>query len=130
LQESFEERRKEIDFMASSVTQFAGQEDRDPIDVFIVCPNSKLRRGLNDKLNLPRWNVIQAGTGAGALEMLEQFGAGDGILLLDPNLPDMGLNDFLDIVEVGYPNLQLMTLDSETGQLTRSRAGFAHNFPS
>jgi DNA-binding response OmpR family regulator len=116
--------------MASSVTQFAGHEDQDPIDVFIVCPNSKLRQGINDKLNLPRWNVIQAGTGAGALEILEQYGAGDGILLLDPNLPDMGLNDFLDIVELSYPNLQLMTLDSETGQLTRSRAGIVHNLLS
>jgi DNA-binding response OmpR family regulator len=116
--------------MASSVTQFADQKNRDPIDVFLVCPNSKLRQGLNDKLNLPRWNVVQAGTGAGALEMLEQFGADDGILLLDPNLPDMGLNDFLDIVEVGYPNLQLITLDSETGQLTRTRAGFIHKSPS
>jgi hypothetical protein len=116
--------------MASSVTQFASHRDPDPIDVFLVCPNSKLRQGLNDKLNLPRWNVVQAGTGTGALEMLEKYGAGDGILLLDPNLPDMGLNDFLDIVEVQYPNLQLMTLDSETGQLTRSRAGFVHNFPS
>jgi hypothetical protein len=116
--------------MASSVRQFVDQKNRDPIDVFLVCPNSKLRQGLNDKLNLPRWNVVQAGTGAGALEMLEQYAADDGILLLDPSLPDMGLNDFLDIVEVGYPNLQLITLDSETGQLTRSRGGFVNNFRS
>jgi DNA-binding response OmpR family regulator len=116
--------------MASSVTQFASQEDRVPIDVFIVCPNSKLRQGLNAKLSLPRWNVVQAWTGAGALEMLHQHGADDGILLLDPNLPDMGLDDFLDIVEVQYPNLQLMTLDSENGQLKQSRAGFVHKFPS
>jgi DNA-binding NtrC family response regulator len=103
--------------MASTVTQLASRGDRDPIDVFIVCPNSKLRQNLNDKLNLPRWNVVQAGTGEGALQMLQQHGADDGILLLDPNLPDLGLNDFLDIVEVQYPNLRLMTLDSDTGQL-------------
>jgi DNA-binding NtrC family response regulator len=113
--------------MASSVTQFASHDDRSPIDVFIVCPNSRLRRELNNKLSLPRWNVVQAGTGAGALEMLNQHGANDGILLLDPNLPDLGLNEFLDIVEVQYPNLQLMTLDSDTGQLKPSWGGFVHN---
>ena len=116
--------------MASSVTQFASHDDRSPIDVFIVCPNSKLRRELNSKLSLPRWNVVQAGTGAGALEMLNQHGADDGILLLDPNLPDLGLNEFLDIVEVQYPNLQLMTLDSGTGQLKRSWDSFGNNFRS
>ncbi len=113
--------------MASTVTQFASHDDRGPIDVFIVCPSSRLRQELNNKLNLPRWNVVQAGTGSGALEMLQQHGADDGIMLLDPNLPDLGLNEFLDIVEVQYPNLQLMTLDSNTGQLMRSRDGFFHN---
>ncbi len=113
--------------MASMVTQFASHEDRDPIDVFIVCPNSKLRQSLNDKLSLPRWNVVQAETAAGALEMLHQHRADDGILLLDPNLPDLDLNDFLDIVEVRYPNLRLMTLDSETGHSKRSLASFVHH---
>jgi DNA-binding response OmpR family regulator len=116
--------------MASTVTQLVSHGDRSPIDVFIVCPSARLRQELNRKLNLPRWNVVQAGTGAGALEMFEQHGADDGILLLDPNLPDVGLNEFLDIVEVQYPNLQLMTLDSETGQLKCSRSGFVHNFHS
>ena len=103
--------------MASLVAQFTRQEDRMPIDVFVVCPNSRLRQDLNEKLGLPRWNVIQAESGAGALELLQKHGSDDGILLLDPNLPDLGLNDFLDIVEVQYPNLRLMTLDSDTGQL-------------
>jgi transcriptional regulator with GAF, ATPase, and Fis domain len=103
--------------MASLVAQFARQEDRITTDVFVVCPNSRIRLDLNDRLVLPRWNVIQAGSGAGALELLQKHGADDGILLLDPNLPDLELNEFLGIVKVRYPNLQLMTLNSHTGQL-------------
>jgi DNA-binding NtrC family response regulator len=99
------------------VAQFSRQEDRIPIDVFVVCPNSRLRQDLNEKLGLPRWNAIEAGSGAGALELLQRHGADDGILLLDPNLPDLELNEFLSIVRARYPNLQLMTLNSHTGQL-------------
>jgi transcriptional regulator with PAS, ATPase and Fis domain len=72
---------------------------------------------LNEKLGLPRWNVIQTGTGAGALELLHKHGAEDGILLLDPNLPDLELNEFLGKIKTRYPNLQLMTLNAHTGQL-------------
>jgi DNA-binding NtrC family response regulator len=103
--------------MASLVAQFTRQEDRMPIDVFVVCPNSRLRQDLNEKLGLPRWNVIQAESGAGALELLQKHGSDDGILLLDPNLPDLELNEFLRIVRVRCANLQLMTLNSHTGQL-------------
>ena len=103
--------------MASLVAQFSRQEDRIPIEVFVVCPNARLRQELNDKLGLPRWNMIQTGTGAGALELLQKHGADDGILLLDPNLPDLELNEFLSIVKTRYPNLQLMTLNAHTGQL-------------
>ncbi len=103
--------------MASLVAQFTRQEDRLPIDVFVVCPNSRLRQDLNIKLGLPRWNVIPAGSGAAALELLQKHGADDGILLLDPNLPDLELNEFLGIVRVRCPNIQLMTLNSHTGQL-------------
>jgi transcriptional regulator with GAF, ATPase, and Fis domain len=103
--------------MASFATQFTRQEDRTTTDVFVVCPNSRIRMDLNDRLALPRWNVIQAGSGAGALESLQKHVADDGILLLDPNLPDLDLNEFLGIVKVRYPNLQLMTLNSHTGQL-------------
>jgi transcriptional regulator with GAF, ATPase, and Fis domain len=103
--------------MASLVAQYTRQEDRMPIDVFVVCPNARLRQDLKDKLGLPRWNVIETGSGAGALELLQKHDADDGILLLDPNLPDLELNEFLRIVKVRCPNLQLMTLNSHTGQL-------------
>ena len=103
--------------MGFPVTQLARYEDRVPIDVFVVSPNPKLRQGLQEKLSLPRWNVIQAGSGAGALELLRKHGADDGVLLLDPMLPDLDPNEFHGIVKDRFPNTQILTLNSHTGQL-------------
>ena len=103
--------------MGFPVTQFARHEDRLPIDVLIVSPNPKLRQDLHDKLGLPRWNVIQAGSGAGALEMLNKRGTDDGILLLDQMLPDLEPNEFHGMVRARFPNFQILTLNSHTGQL-------------
>jgi transcriptional regulator with GAF, ATPase, and Fis domain len=103
--------------MGATVTQIARYEDRVPIDVFVVSPNSKIRQALYDKLGLPRWNVIQAGSGAKALELLHNHGADDGVLLLDPMLPDLEPNEFHEIVKTRFPNTQILTLNSHTGQL-------------
>lgn len=103
--------------MGIPVTQFERFEDRIPIDVFVVSPNPRLRQELHDKLGLPRWNVIQAGSGAGALEVLHKHGADDGVLLLDPLLPDLEANEFNGIVRERFPNTQILMLNSHTGQL-------------
>jgi transcriptional regulator with GAF, ATPase, and Fis domain len=103
--------------MGTPVTQFARLEDRAAIDVFIVSSNAKLRQDLHDKLGLPRWNVIQAASGAGALEILHKHGAEDGILLMDPMLPDLEPNEFHAIVRGRFPNIQVLTVNSQTGQL-------------
>jgi transcriptional regulator with GAF, ATPase, and Fis domain len=103
--------------MGLPVPQSVRFEDRVPIDVFIVSPNAKLRQDLHDKLGLPRWNVIQAGSGAGALELLSTQGNGEGILLLDPMLPDLEPVEFHGMVKVRFPNTQILTLNSQTGQL-------------
>ncbi|MGA9671428.1 MAG: sigma-54 dependent transcriptional regulator [Terracidiphilus sp.] len=103
--------------MGVPVTQFARYEDRVPIDVFVVSPNPKIRQALNDKLSLPRWNVVQAGSGTRALELLESNGTDDGVLLLDPMLPDLEPNEFHGMVKQRFPNTQILTLNSHTGQL-------------
>ena len=103
--------------MGVPVTQFARYEDRLPIDVFVVSPNPKIRQALSDKLGLPRWNVVQAGSGTRALELLEDNGADDGVLLLDPMLPDLEPNEFHGMVKQRFPNTQILTLNSHTGQL-------------
>ena len=92
-------------------------EDRLPIDVFVVSANARIRQDLQGKLMLPRWQVFEAGSGAGALELLRQRNAEEGILLLDPVLPDLEPDGFNMILRERFPNLQVLMLNSHTGQL-------------
>ena len=92
-------------------------EDRLPIDVFVVSPNARLRQELQEKLTLPRWQMLQAISGAGALELLRRHGGEDVVLLLDPLLPDLEPNGFNAIVKDRFPNTQVLMLNSATGQL-------------
>jgi transcriptional regulator with GAF, ATPase, and Fis domain/CheY-like chemotaxis protein len=87
-----------------------------PIDVFVVSPNSKLRQNLQERLSPPRWQVFEASSGAGALELLRQRGA-EGVLLLDPLLPDLEADGFNAIVRDRFPAMQVLMLNSHTGQL-------------
>ncbi len=103
--------------MAATVTQIGRFEDRVPIDVFIVSPNPRLREELQGKLSLPRWNVLQAGSGAEALKLLHKHATEDGVLLLDPSLPDLEPGEFHGIVRDRFPNTQIMMLNAHTGQL-------------
>jgi transcriptional regulator with GAF, ATPase, and Fis domain len=96
---------------------FIDADARDAINVFIVSPNASLREGLQEKLVLPRWNVIHAGSGAVALEMLRKQGDADGVLLLDPNLPDLEPIEFTALVRDRFPNTQVLMLNAQTGQL-------------
>ncbi|MGD0734522.1 MAG: sigma-54 dependent transcriptional regulator [Terracidiphilus sp.] len=103
--------------MGAPVVQSVRYEDRIPIDVFVVSPNPKIRQALHEKLGRPRWNVIQSSSGANALELLEDHGTADGVLLLDPMLPDLEPNEFHGIVRLRFPNTQILALNSHTGQL-------------
>ena len=103
--------------MATPAVQIARLEDRIPIDVFVVSSNARLREDLQGKLSPPRWNVVQASGGADALRLLQRQGVEDGVILLDPMLPDLDANEFHGIVRDRYPNTQVMMLNSHTGQL-------------
>jgi DNA-binding NtrC family response regulator len=103
--------------MGMAAAQFVRNEDRLPINVFVVSSNLRLRETLQGKLGLPRWNVIEAGSGAGALEVLHKHGGDDGVLLLDPMLPDLDPGEFHGMIRNRYPNTQVVTMNSRTGQL-------------
>ena len=103
--------------MATLAPQFERFEDRIPLEVYVVSPNAKLRQELDGKLGPPRWKLLHAGGGAQALEMLRENGIDDGILLLDPNLPDLEANEFHGIVRSRFPNAQILMLNPQTGQL-------------
>jgi transcriptional regulator with GAF, ATPase, and Fis domain len=103
--------------MRMPVVPLERSEERAPINVFVVSPNGNLRQELQEKLGPPRWNVIQASSGAGALAMLRKDGGEDGVLLLDPMLPDLEPNEFNGMVTERYPNIQVLMLNAQTGQL-------------
>jgi transcriptional regulator with GAF, ATPase, and Fis domain len=88
-----------------------------PMNVLVVSPNAALREELARKLGLPRWTVAGAASGAAALEALRKPGNSDGILLLDPMLPDLEPTEFDGMVRTRFPNVQILMLNSQTGQL-------------
>ena len=92
-------------------------EDRDSINVFIVSPNQTLCEELEGKLTNPRWSTHRIGSGAGALELLRRHEAGSGVLLLDPMLPDLEADSFRAMVRSRFPHVQILTLNSHTGQV-------------
>ena len=92
-------------------------EDRFPFKVFVVSPNIQLRQELQEKLAPERWCVLETGSGAGALDLLRKHEADEGVLLLDPALPDLEPNGFRAIVRNRFPNTQVLMLNSQTGQL-------------
>ena len=103
--------------MAAPASQFGRFEDRVPIDVYVVSPNVRLREELQSKLGLPRWNLLQAGSGSEALKLLQLHAAEDAVLLLDPSLPDLEPGEFHAIVRDRFPHTQIMMLNAHTGQL-------------
>jgi transcriptional regulator with PAS, ATPase and Fis domain len=103
--------------MGIPVTKPERLEDRVVVNVLIVSPNSGLRAELAGKLTSSRWSVRECGSGAGALEMLRRFDGDSGVLLLDPVLPDLEANGFHAIVRNRFPQVQILMLNSQTGQL-------------
>jgi transcriptional regulator with PAS, ATPase and Fis domain len=103
--------------MGTLVVQSDRIEDRYPFNVIVVSPNAQLRQELEEKLVPERWCVFQAGSGAGALDLLRKHESSDGVLLLDPMLPDLEPDGFRAIVSNRFPNTQVLMLNSQTGQL-------------
>jgi len=103
--------------MASPVIQTERFENRFPIDVIVVSPDPQLRQGLHEKLGLPRWNLHDAAGGAEALDLIRRKGTDEGILLLDPNLPDLEPSEFQGIIRSRFPNTQVLMLNPDTGRL-------------
>jgi len=103
--------------MGIPVVQSERCEDRFPFSVFVVSPNAQLRQELEDKLSSERWTVHQTGSGASALELLRSNNGDEGVLLLDPTLPDLEADGFRAIVRGRFPYIQVLMLNAQTGQL-------------
>jgi transcriptional regulator with GAF, ATPase, and Fis domain len=95
-------------------------DESNTIGVLLVSPNSRLRLQLREKLRQPRWNLIEAASGAEALEFLHELVS--EILLLDPLLPDLESGEFSAMVREQFPSVQILTVNSHTGQLVLGAA--------
>jgi DNA-binding NtrC family response regulator len=89
--------------------------EKSAIGVLLVSPNSRLRTELREKLHQARWNLTEASSGAEAFECLHE--APCEILLLDPMLPDLEPSEFSGMVREQFPNVQVLSVNSHTGQL-------------
>lgn len=83
--------------------------------VLLVSPNSRLRIELRSKLQAPRWVLTEAGSGAEALEHLQENPA--ELLLMDPMLPDLEAGEFSVMVREQFPEVQIISVNPHTGTL-------------
>lgn len=84
------------------------------VGVLIVSPNHDLRRELSSRLRSGRWAVQEVLGGASALERLQEGPV--SLVLLDPALPDLKVEEFQEIMHANYPDVQIVPVNSQTGQ--------------
>jgi DNA-binding NtrC family response regulator len=82
--------------------------------VLIVSSNQDLRRNLSTRLEPGRWSVLEAGSGAEALQIAETEAV--TVILLDPGLPDLKVDDFRGIIESDFPDVTIIPINPHTGQ--------------
>ncbi len=82
--------------------------------VLIVSSNQDLRRNLGARLEPGQWNVLEAGSGAEALQITEIEEV--SLILLDPGLPDLKVDDFRGIIESDFPDVTVIPINPHTGQ--------------
>jgi hypothetical protein len=88
--------------------------DRSPVCVLLVSPNADLRRDLASRLRSTRWEVHEVASGASAIEKIH---AGIGsLILLDPALPDLRVDEFRQFLAVDFPEVEIIPINSHTGR--------------
>ena len=95
-------------------------EEQQPVHILLVSPNPRLRVQLREKIGAPRWHMIEAGSGAEALERLAE--SHTEVLLLDPMLPDIVANEFTALVLQRFPSIEILSLNAQTGHLLLANA--------
>jgi DNA-binding NtrC family response regulator len=85
-----------------------------PLGVLVVSSNQDLRRSLIARLDFGQWNLLEAGSGAEALQIADAEQV--TLLLLDPGLPDLKVEDFKGIMESDYPDVNIIPINPHTGQ--------------
>ncbi len=83
------------------------------VGLLVVSSSPDLRRDLIARLESDHWFVMQSSSGAEALEKID---AGEAsLVVLDPSLPDLEVEEFKAIVQQ-YPGVMVIPINPLTGQ--------------
>ena len=86
----------------------------DAIGLVVVSPNRELRYEVAARLQSGRWMVEQASSGAEALEKVENGEV--SLILLDAALPDLRVDEFKELLQAEYPQVEIVPIHPHTGQ--------------
>lgn len=100
--------------MATSTAAASPYDIKHSIGVLVVSSNPSLRHALCDRLESSRYVLSEAESGAAAVEKM--YEKESHVLLLDPLLSDLEPNDFGSRIRGQFPNVQIVTVNSHTGQ--------------
>lgn len=106
--------------MTASYFPYSRIADQRPVRILVVSPDPRLRQHLREKIGAPRWDLVEAASGAEAIEWLTDTPT--EVLLLDPMLPDIVANEFTALVLQRFPSLEILTLNAQTGHLLLANA--------
>lgn len=86
----------------------------DRVGLLVVSSAFDLRQDLLARLASDHWILSEATSGAEALEKID---AGEAsLVLLDPGLPDLKVDEFKAIVQTQYPHVTVVPINPHTGQ--------------
>jgi transcriptional regulator with GAF, ATPase, and Fis domain len=86
----------------------------DAVGLVVVSPNRELRYDVAARLQSGRWLVAQATSGAEALEKVESGEV--SLILLDAALPDLRVDEFKELLQAEYPQVEIVPIHPHTGQ--------------
>jgi DNA-binding NtrC family response regulator len=92
------------------------RDDQRVVEVLIVSGSASFRDHLRGRLTVMHWHLVEAETGADALDQLYQRPSLE-VILLDPVLPDLLPAEFAGIVRQRFPHVAIMTMNTQTGKV-------------
>jgi CheY-like chemotaxis protein len=96
-----------------SSANYAFPSSADFPGVLIATSNAAVREQLSSALEERRWPIVEAFSGADALEKLESSEC--QMLLMDDRLPDLNAEDLAKLIKQQYPGVDVLLLDSQNG---------------
>src|ERR1700744_4132941 len=81
--------------------------------VLIATSNVPFRKQVSRLLEQRRWPMIEALSGADALEKLESSDC--RVLVMDDKLPDLHPSELLEMISERFPGVDVLTVDAGTG---------------